>query len=86
MRERDPSYITPLIKLLLRKCNKLRRVGKDEQADNIDVKINKLIAHNRSTALAGDSNKDTKQLWAMLKQTRNWGDKSNLYHIVTQIA
>ena len=34
-----------------------------EQADYIAVKVNRLIAYNRSTALASASNTDTKQLW-----------------------
>ena len=75
MRERVPTYITPRIKLRLSRRNKLKRAGKAEQADIIAVKINKLIARNRSSALAAASNKDTRQLWALLKQTRNWGDK-----------
>ena len=78
MRARDPSYITPRIKLLLRKRNKLRRAGNDEQADNIAVKTNNVTARYRSTALAGAGYKDTKQLWAMLKQTENWGGKKQL--------
>ena len=72
MRERDPSYITRRLKLLLRKRNKLRRSDKNEQADCIAVKINRLIARNRSTALAGANNKDTKQLWTLLRKTGNW--------------
>ena len=44
-----------------------------EQADYIAVKVNRLIVHNRSTALAGTSNTDTKQLWGLLKHTGNWG-------------
>ena len=43
MRERDPSYVTPRIKILLRKRNKLRRAGKIEHADCTSVKINRLI-------------------------------------------
>ena len=73
MRERDPSYITPRIKTLLRKRNKLRRAGKMEQADYIAVTVNRLIVHNRSRALAGTSNTDTKQFWGLLKRTDNWG-------------
>ena len=61
--------------MLLRRRNKLRRAGKAEQNDIIAVKINKLIARNRSSALAAASNKDTRQLWALLKKTGNWGDK-----------
>ena len=72
MRERDPSYITPRIKILLRKRNKLRRAGRIEEADYTAVNINRLIAHNRNTALAGAKNIDTKQFWAILKQTGNW--------------
>ena len=71
MRERDPSYITQRIKILLRKRNKMRRTGKIEQADYIAV--NRLIVHNRSTALAGASNTDTKQLWGFFKRTGYWG-------------
>ena len=52
MRERDPSYITPRIKLLLRKRIKLRRAGRVEHDDNLIVKINRGIARNRSSALA----------------------------------
>ena len=68
MRERDPSYITPRIKILLRKCNKLRRAGRIEQADYTAVNINRLIARNRSTALAGAKNNDTKQLGQCLNR------------------
>ena len=58
--------------MLLRKRNKLRRSGRAEQANHIALEINKLIAHNRSTARAGAEDTDTKQLWALLKQTGNW--------------
>ena len=57
MRERDPSYITPHIKLLLRKRNKLRRADQVEHADNLAVKINRCIARNRSSALTGAKNR-----------------------------
>ena len=82
MRERDPSYITPRIKILLRKRNKLRRAGKIEEADYIAVKVNPLIAHNRSTALAGSSNADAKQLCGLLKRTGTLGaNKQTVFNI-----
>ena len=62
VRENDPSYITPRIKILRRKRNKLRQAGKMKQAHYVTVKFNCLIAHNRSTALAGASDIDTKRL------------------------
>ena len=73
MRERDPSYITPRIKILLCRRNKLRRAGKTEQADHIALKVNRLIAHNKSIALAGASNTDTRQPRSLLKCTGNLG-------------
>ena len=39
---RDPFFITPLIKQLLRKRNKLRRRGKTSEANTLAVKINSL--------------------------------------------
>ena len=51
---------------------------------NIAVKVNRLIieAHNRSTALAGVSNTDIKQLWGLLKRTGNWGaNKQTVFNI-----
>ena len=35
--------------------------------------VNSVIAHNKSTALAGASNIDIKQLWGLLKHSDNWG-------------
>ena len=81
MKERDPSYVTPRIKLLLRKRS-LGRAGKIEHADCIAVKINRLLANNRSTVLAGADNADTKQLWTLLKKTGNWGaQKQNVTNL-----
>jgi len=48
MSDRDPPFITPQIKVLLRQRNKLRRRGKINKADAITIKINKLIQRNRS--------------------------------------
>ena len=45
---RDPPFITPLIKQLLRKRNKLRRRGKTSEANTLAVKINSLIIQSLS--------------------------------------
>ena len=62
MRERDPPYVTPRMKLLLHKDNILRHSGRCEEADNIARKINDLIASNRSQVLSGASITDTIKL------------------------
>ncbi len=41
---RPPSYVTPLVKVLLRRRNKLRRRGRSTEADVLSTKIGKLKA------------------------------------------
>ena len=72
MRDHDPSSITPRIKILLHKRNKLRRAGKMEEADHVAVKVNRQVARDRSTALAGTSDADTKRLCGLSRRTGNW--------------
>jgi len=45
---RDPVYITPLIKSLLRKRYKLRRKGKTCEAEELALNINELISNVKS--------------------------------------
>ena len=72
VRERDPPYITPAIRVLLRKRNKLLRRGKIDSAQSITIRIGKMIAGVRSKLLSKASASDTKQLWQLLRSTRNW--------------
>ena len=51
------------------------RDGRVEHADNLAVKINQCIARNRISALTGAKNSGTMKLWALLKQTWNWGSE-----------
>ena len=81
----ENSYITPTIKILLRKLNKLRRSDKVEAADHLAVRINRLISQQRCRVLSSVSNRDTSQLWKLLKSTGNWGSKKHLILTLTQI-
>ena len=49
---RDPDFVTLLVKSLLCKCRKLRRQGKDVEADALAAKINRLICDYRKTRLS----------------------------------
>jgi len=60
---RDPPFITPLIKHLLRKRNRLRRRGKRVDADSLAEKINALIIAERSRSMDKLANATPKQLW-----------------------
>jgi hypothetical protein len=44
----DPSFVTSMVKNLLVKRNKLRRRGRIEEANAPALKINDIIAQNRS--------------------------------------
>ena len=67
---RTPSYITPLIKSLLRKRNKLVRRGKIEEANKLSSKIGKLITEFRSRCLAAVDASSSTQLWKMVNNAR----------------
>jgi hypothetical protein len=73
--DRDPSFITPRIKILLRQRNKLRRQGKVVQANEISDKVGKLIAKNRSKALSKVTNQDTRKLWSAVNTNGRRGGK-----------
>jgi len=68
---RDPDYVTPLVKSLLRQRNRLRRKGRIERANDIAQKINLLISQNRSQRFEKLSNATSKQLWDAVNKTRN---------------
>ena len=44
---RDPDFVTPPVKVLLNKRNRLRRQGKTEEANDIANKINEMIVSIR---------------------------------------
>ena len=75
IRERDPPYITPYIKVLLRKRNKLLRRGKVDLALPVTKRIGKMIADGRSKLLSKASASDSKQLWQLLRNTGNWSNR-----------
>ena len=76
IRERDPTYITPYIKVLLRKRNKLLRRGKVDLALPVTKQIGKMIADGRSKLLSKTSASDTKRLWKLLRNTGNWSNRA----------
>ena len=62
-----PPHITPLVKSLLRRRNKLRRKGRIEAANELSTKIGNLIAEFRATHLQRLNNSDIRRLWATVK-------------------
>ncbi len=66
MPAKTPSYITPLVKSLLRKKNKLMRKHKIAEASTLATKIGKLISEFRSKYLSQVDAKSSKHLWKMV--------------------
>lgn len=67
---RDPPYVTPLVKHLLRKRNKLRHKGRIAEADELAIRINQLITQTRSRQYSKMAEASPKDLWDAVKVTR----------------
>ena len=67
---RDPPYLTPLVKTLLVKRNKLRKQGSNIEADQLAERINQLIADQQGKSLAKLADAGPKQLWKAVKPQR----------------
>jgi len=69
LRSRDPEYITPYIKSLLRKKNRLMHAGRVEKAGAIACRIRKEIFKGNRTRLQKYNGRvDAKEMWAAVRQ------------------
>ena len=64
---RDPYFVTPKIKSLLRKRNKLMHRGKVEKAESITKKISQSVAIQAKTSFSGCT-RGSKELWEKVRQ------------------
>ena len=92
-----PTFVTPLIKSLLRKHNKLMRCGQVQKADDLTTKIGRLISDKRRSLLSKFDVNCTKQLWNVVKASHgqidvigqilsNIGDVNFIIKYCTDIA
>lgn len=79
VKSKDPAYITPFIKLLLRKRNRLYRRGHIAAGDQLALKINGIIAENRKRQLCSANCSDISRLGAMLRRSSSWGTKTKQF-------
>ena len=82
---RDPSYMTPAIKAMLRRKNRLMHAGRTEEAGALARRIGKDIARRCSGRFTKiDSKSDSKKLWEAVRQftgrKRNIGTRVRKYH------
>lgn len=71
IRAKDPAFLTPMLKSLLRQRYKLRKKSKTDQADIINKRINAIISFNNSRALSGLANASSKELWKAMRKNSN---------------
>jgi len=65
---RDPSFVTPALKQLLRLKNSFMRRGKTDKADALSLKIRSAITTNRATKLSfKDRTPNSGDLWKAVK-------------------
>jgi len=77
---KDPNFVTPLVKLLLRKRYRLRRQGRNNEASQLAMQINDMIAHNRQNNLAKLVDAGSKQLWAAVRKTAGQSHSNTNLH------
>ena len=69
---KDPPFITPYIKILLRKRNKLMKKGRIHEADAIALEINQRVIRNNSKILAKKNAKNiSKEMWTSVREVYN---------------
>ena len=74
---RDPSFVTPEIKQLLRQKNALMRKGRLDEANSIATKIGRaIIAHNSICFKDLNSRSDTKELWEKVRNVTGKNKKT----------
>ena len=68
--DRDPKFVTPYIKTLLRKRNKLMRTGKITEANTIADKVGAQIIKNNTDKMKNqDHRKSSKEMWKLVNET-----------------
>ena len=68
---KDPAFVTPYIKILLRQKNRFMRSGRLREAKNITERIRKIIIHNNSKQFQDLKVQEPKKLWAAIRKNFN---------------
>ena len=79
MRDSEPWFVTPLIKILLRQRNSLYRRGKVQKAQDLSTNITKLIGEVKSTTFTKVDSSDSKKLWNMVRKTTNYKNTNSSF-------
>ena len=76
---KDPKYVTPIIKSMLRRRNKLMRSGKAKKAATIAEKVkSQIIKDNCESLKSEDYKKASKEMWSKIKELKNRKPPDNI--------
>ena len=82
MRKTEPWFITPLIKSLLRKRNKLNRRGQVQLAADLSTKIGRLIMDVKRKTFNGIDRTDTRKIWQTINKKTNYRNKNAIQNFI----
>ena len=78
IRDRDPWFVTPLVKSLLRKRNCLYHRGRVDRAELLSIKIGKIINAIRAERFSKIDPRDTNKLWQMISKNTNYSNRCKI--------
>jgi hypothetical protein len=76
IRNSEPCFVTPEVKILLRKRNKLLHSGRLNEAEALTCKISRLILKIKANLLSKADHRDIRQLWQVVQSSSYMKTKS----------
>ena len=76
MRSKDPPYMSPLLKLLIKKRSRLLHQRRTVEAEALNTRIKSLMSENMKTKIA---KKGTKQWWSQVNRFCGKVQENDIY-------
>ena len=82
---KDPDYVTPLIRTLLNKRNRMRKQGNVAAADDLAARINVMIADNLRHRLNKVASANVSDMWNAIHPTRSSNRQDRASHLLVNL-
>jgi len=82
---KDPDYVTPLIRLLLNKRNRMRKQGNVAAADDLAARINLMIADNLRHRLNKVAGANVTDMWKAIHPKRGNNRQDRASHLLANL-
>ena len=78
----DPHFVTPAVKAMLRRKNRLMRAGRKEEANALAARVRTVIARKSSEWLRNiDTRKCAKDTWSKVREVLKGRRRDNELHV-----